>query len=292
VFVELCSFPSPDRRGKVIVRSNSVAALVNVAESSEAGAQEEQQPPPGQQELPFGFAGIVRFAGPEDKQAPLTKIMNKSESKEFEGKKYYASKDEKFHGAPVAYYMGDDLTLVMAPEPTLHKMLSAQGAKSPLLDRLRTIDPDTDLIGVVLLEPYAQLAAPVLELAATMVPPDLADVKKLPVLLKAASFTLDLTGDTLLKVTLDAENADAAGNVHKLVKSGLNYAKSLYALARPQISKQVPPTVPPEAARMLLAIADQMTKEEGIVIAQHDNQVVVSLKRPENLLQAGGASQK
>ena len=49
------------------------------------------------------------------------------------------------------------------------------------------------------------------------------------------------------------------------------------------------PSVPPEAARILLAIADQMNKEEGILIAQHQNQVIVSLKRPENLVSGSGA---
>ena len=113
-------------------------------------------------------------------------------------------------------------------------------------------------------------------------PPDLADVKKLPDIVKSATAVLDLSGDPLLKVTLDTDTPESAATVQKLLKSGLDMAKGLYALARPQISAQMPPTVPPEATRIFLAIADQING--GITISQDGNHVTVSLKRPPNLM--------
>jgi len=46
VFVELCSFKSPDQRGKVVVLSNSVPALLYISDRGDRGEEEEQQPPP------------------------------------------------------------------------------------------------------------------------------------------------------------------------------------------------------------------------------------------------------
>jgi hypothetical protein len=114
-------------------------------------------------------------------------------------------------------------------------------------------------------------------MAARDLPPDLAAVKTLPDMLKAATFALDLRADDLLRVTLETDRADSAATLHKLLESGLTLARQFYPQAREELARQLPP----EAAPALLAIADQL--HTGVTVTQDGERVTVVLKRPDNV---------
>jgi hypothetical protein len=295
VFMELCTFHNPERRGKVVVLSNSVPALLIIAEGASGEEElEEQEAPPGpgnpvdpgpvSPDMPFIPATILRFSEPVDGQAILTKNLGGMQAREFAGKKYFLSQSQKQGGMPLAGHLAGDRTLLVAPEPTLHKMLAANDSKSPLLDRVRKIDPDNEATGVFLLEPYVRRAGPFLQMAAVQLPPDLAAVKTVADQLKAATVMVNLRNDTLLQLVLESETADSAIALQKLVTAGLAMARKVH----PQVREALAGQLPPGAAQPVLAVADALN--EGISVTQDAERVTIRLRRPANLLPAEGAA--
>jgi WD40 repeat protein len=280
VFIELCSFLNPERRGKVIVLSNSVAALLNVVESPSNEEEEEEQQAPPQQAgaappvvMPFLPATILRFSEPVDGRSILEKNLGFLQSQNFKGIKYFQSQTRKQGGWPLAGYVADDRTLLIAPEPTLHKMLSAAGASGPLLERLQRIDPAAEATIVLLTAPYRPLAA---ALPPGEMIPGL-DLKALPDLIKAVNVAFRLTGDPMLKIEIEAENAKAAGDLHKMAAGGIETLRQLYPPMRESLAQQLPL----DLARSALAIADQIYG--GLSLDLEGAAVSVTLKRPAAL---------
>jgi hypothetical protein len=235
----------------------------------------QSQPAPASPNVPFIPGTILRFSAPVDGQAILTKNLGPLESKENAGKKYFASQKRQA-GMPLAGHVANDRTVLIAPEPTLQKMMSAGAAKSPLLDRLRSVDLDNDVVAVGLLEPYMRLAGPFLQMGAAQLPPDLAGVKTMPDKLKAATLLVNLNADPFLKLTLETDNADSAAALQKLFSSALDFVRQVYPQAREALAAQLPPDAQPK----LLAVTDQING--GITVSQDAERVTVTVKRPPN----------
>jgi hypothetical protein len=276
-FVELCAFPEPR---KAVVLSNSLPALLHVMKE---GTAEEQQAPPGgdNDEVPFNLGTILRFTEAQDMKPIVDKVIGKCEEKEFEGKKYLWNPKKMLNRQPMAAYISDDRTLVIAAEPVLQKMLTARNVSSPLIERLRKADLDNDIIGLMNLEPYLRLpmVAPGLEMATAKAPPNLADLRKLPDMLKAATLTVNLSGERLLEISMETPTPESAASVEKLVRAGVDMAKALYTFGRPMIEQKLPPA----AKDTVLKITDQIVAPEGLIIRQAGAQVILTLKRPPNL---------
>jgi hypothetical protein len=236
-------------------------------------------PGPGPPQALFQLAAVVRFGAAVDGKKLLEKAPGGVEEKTFQGKIYYQAKNAEFAlaGARVCAFVADDRTLVVAPAPTLHKMLSAGGAKSPLTDRLRAADLEHDVLAVLVVGAYRPLLADAVAEAGKSVPPPLAGIRQLPEHLQAVSAAVDLSGPELVKLTLEADNAAGAAAVEELAKSALDFVKQFYPEARKGLAAQVPP----ELSRPALAVVDQLNG--GVKVSKEGVNVTLTLPRPAGL---------
>ncbi|MBI1310505.1 hypothetical protein GC176_04290 [bacterium] len=111
-------------------------------------------------------------------------------------------------------YLLDDRTILRADERRLRSLLSNPPAQSPLAKKLAQADLNHDLVAVVAFEgnrdPLAKLLAPLNDDGG---PIDLRGVSALPQHAQFAVAHGDLSGGTLLRVTVDTPDAQAAAQV-------------------------------------------------------------------------------
>jgi hypothetical protein len=236
------------------------------------------EPFPGGNVAFFGGV-VVRFAEDVDGKALLTTALRGVREVTFQGKTYLKSTDPDVMLAKVAIagYVADARTLVVAPEPTLHKMLAAQDVKGPLTQRLRAADLRADAAGVFVLGPFRGLLAESLRSAKDAIPEPLAGVNALPEQLVAASGVVDLASDNLLTLHLEVRDAAAADALHQLIENGLALGKTFY----PQMRQEMAKDLPPELTESALGVADELVA--GVALSKEANTVSVRVKTPQRL---------
>ena len=240
------------------------------------------EPPPAGGNLLFSPAGILRFTGPIDGRQIVGGPLKQMEEANAAGKTYYRSKTEKMAQVPLAGYVANDRTILLAPEPTLKKMLAAQNVNSPLLNRLRGLDLDHDITGVFVVGPYR---AALEELKKQPdIPPQLEGLRNLYRDLESVTFTLDANKDKLLQIVLyGTGNTDNAGVLlERLVNNALNMGKQMYGMIRAEMEKDMAKDLPPELAPKLMRLADQIEKG-GIRVNREGNRVTITLEKPKDL---------
>lgn len=236
------------------------------------------EPMPGGNAGFFG-CGIVRFAQDVDGKQLITKNVMGVQEATYQGKTYLKSTDPALMMAkvPMAAHVADARTLVLGPEPTLHKMLAAKDVNSPLTERLRTVDLSADVAGVFLLEPFRPVLAQTLDAAKDEIPEALAGVQALPEQLVAAHFALNLSGDNLLRINLETKDAAAAGSVHKLAVEALGFGKQLYPHMREDLSKQMPP----DLGKLVFGVVDELFA--NLALSKDGKMVSLDVKTPQGL---------
>jgi hypothetical protein len=201
-------------------------------------------------------AAIIRLAGSADGKQVLTRLLKGLREEKHEGKTYYrSSTGEAILGLPLAGAIPDERTILLAPEPVLRKMLTANAeAKTPLLDRLRQTDDADEITGIVIVEPYRNLLNGLIGPFAERLPANLADAVKLPDRLASVTATMNLRDKTLLKVSLEAGDEANVEALDRLAFGGLNWARKVYPDFRPSLLKQLPA----EVVQPVLAVVDQL----------------------------------
>jgi hypothetical protein len=228
--------------------------------------------PPDLTPLP---AAILRFADPVDGKQLLGKVLKGLREAKHQDKVYYVGPDEEgLLGQPMAGYVADDRTLLLAPEPVLQKMLSAAAEKSPLIDRLRQADANDDLTAIVALEPNRKLLNALGGTTRALLPPPLAEAATLPNRLVWVTATAKLDGNPLAQVTFEADNEESAQAVEKLVQAGLVQARQVYPEGRAALVAQLPPATVPA----LLGVMDQLYG--GVHVTRAAARVSVTVDRP------------
>lgn len=233
------------------------------------------EPTPGGSVL-FFPAGVVRFAEDVDGKAILTKVLKDVQEVSADGKSYFSSKTEKMAKTPIAGHVADARTLVIAPEPTLKKMLAAKG-DGPLAKQLLRLDLGSDLAAVFVLEPVKELAGQALKENKDALPPQVGDVGKLHEQVKAATVALNFSGETLVKITLETDSEDSAGRLAELLGKG----KEMLLQAYPDMKKDMVPGLPPALAKDIVAVIDQVPT--GISVSRSGPTVTAELKNPKGL---------
>ena len=233
-------------------------------------------PPPELASVP---AAVIRLAGSVDGKQVLTRLLKGLREEKHKGKTYYrSSTGEAILGLPLAGAIPDVHTILLAPEPVLRKMLTADGgARAPLLDRLRLTDDADEITGIVIVEPYRNLLKGLIGPFAEGLPANLADAAKLPDRLASVTATVNLRDKTLLKVSLEAGSEEDVEGLDQLAFQGLNWARKVYPGVRPALLKQVPA----EFVRPALAIVDQLYG--GIRVTKEGKRLVVRVERPDSL---------
>src|SRR5262249_2591483 len=137
-------------------------------------------PDPGRASSELGAPGLIlRLTEPAGRQI-LTRVLRGPDEADFQGKAYSKSPTIHWPGAALCGHLADERTVLIAPTPTLRKMLSARAVQSPLLERLRQLDPEGEDSGVMILEPYRPKLKEFLKPAAAALPPELATLATIP----------------------------------------------------------------------------------------------------------------
>ncbi len=175
-------------------------------------------------------------------------------------------------------HLPDERTVVYsASERMLKKMLSASEAKSGLIERLRQLDADNDMIIIATAKgastPIEKLA---LELERNM-PAGARFLLDAAERGKAATLTADFCADPVAKLLLEAYDADDAVKLKELIDETLTTTKSSFGDGRDELLKHAPPGVEKWGVELIEQVFD------GITVAQDGKTVTGTLKRPEAL---------
>jgi hypothetical protein len=146
-------------------------------------------------------------------------------------------------------------------------------------ERFQKADADGDLIVVADFEKCPQLHKQIDELKKDA-PPPLLDYLDAAKTLRKGMLALDLTGDTLLRVVLDAKDAAAASAAENLLKDGKKMLAGLLAGVKQSASKE---------ARSEFAAAFDLGEEtiDAMRIEKNGARVTLTIKRPAGLDKAG-----
>jgi len=250
-----------------------------------------------QRPLDLGF--VVRFAEPiadEELMGKLSEHIDFADEKAtHEGKQYHKGYLKWFpppgqeeppdtnRPADLAVHLPDDRTMAFAHgETALKKMLSAKDVKSELVEGLRRIDADNDLILVAMVrgadEPIDRLTE---ELEGAL-PPGMRGLLKVPALAKAATFAADLRGDPVAELIVEASDADSAAKLKGLIDDSLTVIKASFIEAREDILKDMPPG----AGQSFIELIDETLA--GVTLAVDGDRVTVTLTRPRALAKLPG----
>jgi hypothetical protein len=231
---------------------------------------------PGPGDEPVAYGIIVRFAQKTDGKQVLNKIIKDPREATFKGTAYLKSKSRQAGSEPLAGFIADERTFLLGPESVLHWMLAAPSGKGELADRLGRANADNDALAVATIKPFRPLLAGVIPKGKEQLPPGLEEAPTLPDRLTAVTAVVNLKGDALLKLTLEANSEASAEVVEKLVRSGLDLVKAVYPKLREDLMSQVPP----DLAGPVLQVADQFRGSIGVT--RTGNEVIVSLPRPKD----------
>jgi hypothetical protein len=232
-------------------------------------------------------AFIVQFAEPVDGAALVAKALEGAEKTTFEGKEYYRGKNRTAAKLRDCACVADDRTILAGPEPTLQKMLIAKDAQSPLRDRLPKVDLKHDLVVAFVMDQaerkdktlptVRQALGEILKQNKDTIPPNFEGVDKLGEQLAAVTLALDLGGDDLLSIELEATDDKAAEALHGLAKNGYDTLKFLV----PSAKKEINGGLPKEIAEPTSGLVDELVK--GLTVQKDGKHVQVSLKMPTQL---------
>src|SRR5205814_1711907 len=117
-------------------------------------------------------------------------------------------------------------------------------------------------------EPVRKAAAEVMKGAEKALPPPLAGASTLPDRLQSATVELNLTGDTLLRLDLEARDEKSAQVVRDLANAAYDMLKGMYPEMRKDMLKQAPP----DLKEPLAGVVDDLVA--GVRVSQESAHVI------------------
>ncbi len=222
---------------------------------------------------PYTFGGVIRFARPVDGKKLVHGLSPNAREATDGGQTYYVL-EQPISGVPLAVCATDDHTLAAAPEPVLKKMLSAKGEKSPLIDRLREAEADTDVTAVVAVDAMRPLAAQAVAQFFVNAPPPLDAGAALGDKVNAVTLSVRLAKGPLVTVDVEARSAAAAGDVLTFVHNLDDQLRLHYGETRDGLLSAAPPDAAGVVDRFAADLQTSFTaKAEG-------THVRLSVQRP------------
>ncbi len=174
--------------------------------------------------------------------------------------------DSMLYGTAV--YFPDATTMVSTSENWLRELLSGPPADTPLTKRLSQLDLDHDVVAIVALEGHQDQVAELLAaLAEHTGSPELGGMSVVPRHAQFVTAALDLTGDTLLSVTVEAISEESASDVENGLDSMMEAVEGL----RHVIPEESP----------LLPMLKQLVR--GTSLQADGTQVALRVKMPAGL---------
>lgn len=233
----------------------------------------------------FFPGGVLQFRQDVDGKAVLGRILKDHTEANVSGRSYLRSKSEKMAEAPLCGHVADNRTLLLAPEPTLQKMLAAATpAAGPLHESMKKLDARADVAAAFVITPVRGAAIQAIEenKLKEALPPQVADATQLPDHVKGGTLALSLTGDTLLTVNLEAVDDSAGAAVEGLARKALDLGRQMY----PNLRRDMTTGLPPDLAKSVPEMADQLVN--GISVSRSGAQVTLTVKAPAGLAELAG----
>ena len=174
-----------------------------------------------------------------------------------------------------AYVPGKNTIVLTSKEKkaNMEKVLAVAEPKGPLAERLKKADAANDIIVAVARGDYPDLILDGLRLDA---PPLMATCLDAAKTLQGGTAIFNLTGPSMMRMVLDAKDAEAAGKVQELLEQGLKIAAGSLASAKQTMPKEAQTAYGP-----LVKLAEQFVDSGKTV--QSGSQVMLDIKRPEML---------
>jgi hypothetical protein len=178
-------------------------------------------------------------------------------------------------GSDVLAYSPNPTTLVITVKPTMEKILAGEAPKGPLVDRLKKADADNDIFAALALECYPDLPASIDQHRSKDYDPDVFEEVSIEVIksLAGGTATVNLKGDMLLQMSLDAPNAAGAELLEDLTKAFAKFADGGLLLFKKGAPAEIQAKYGPAMLRGAEAFAETKVTRTG-------TQVTVSVKRP------------
>jgi len=242
-----------------------------------------------------GHGEIIRFAEPIAGEELLGKnfpCLGFVEERTVAGKKYHAGwlgaqsppgeqEQDRRRWLDAAVHLADERTMVYSLlegpadcEAILRNMLLASEVNTKLVERLRQIDPDNDLIMVATTRPPdvpLERIGRELEIDSW---PGMEDLLKRPKLANLAVLTVDLRGDPVAELVVEADDADSAAELKEVMDGALAANKTSFREQRDEITEGLPAGV----ADWVIEVIEQAF--DGVTLSQRGETVTAALKRP------------
>jgi hypothetical protein len=168
-------------------------------------------------------AGVAYFSEPLDPNLALGQIKARAKRISAAGKEYWVA-------APplsIAFYLPDDRTIVMAPEPVLKQMLAGRpAADNPLLRRLKATDFSANAVAVVSLDAVRDQVTGLMAQVPPL-PPQFQQFTKIPELTSAVEVRAQIGGSPDLQWTFHARDAQSATQLERLINEAVAIGKEL-----------------------------------------------------------------
>ena len=227
------------------------------------------------------YSVVVEFSQPFDIQTLIDKSVDELqfETATHDGNAYHritpSAKNASRSDADlvIGAHAASETLLVVAAESRLQKMLSTGGASTKLTSMLKDADLDNDIVMVALNDPDASAN----QQTAQNVPAPLAPYAKIPQLMTATTVIINLSGETILAVSLEGKDSAATQELNELVTKGLEQAKALATIAG---MGSAPGSSSGNGPNPMATLTDFVNK---IQIDTTGNNVAVTFPRPEGL---------
>jgi hypothetical protein len=181
---------------------------------------------------------------------------------------------------PVAYVPGK-YTVVLTTRENMPKVVSAGKPKGPLVDQMKKADADNDLIIALAAEGVPGFDR-ILAEAKIGAPPLAVTYLDAAGGVRGGTLTINLTAPSLVRLALDAKDAEAADKVEELLQQARRMASGGLVLSKQSMPRELKTTLGP-----LVTLAEELV--DGAKAAKSGSQVTAEVKRPQVLDTANGA---
>jgi len=227
-------------------------------------------------EIPASPAVILQFEADVDPDQLFPALAKGAEKAEHQGATYYKSATA-IEGVVLAGHVAAGKIVLVAPEPTLLKMLTTSETPGPLLTQLRHTGMGNDIILEYVAKPLLDAAGKAGKSPENLFPQGDDPTGGLIKDVASASMTLNLSGASLAHLEVVAGDEAVAAKLQAMLAG-------LQAMATQQyegVKKEPPPQLPAPLATPIFAVGDDLLK--GLAIKQDGTRVVVDLKMPKGL---------
>jgi len=181
----------------------------------QAGAGPAAQPP--------RLLLALRFSVPQDPEKIFAQARMDMKKEDLAGKPFYVEQYTQEWGI----YTADPQTVLLGHPALIREVVKRTGdvSSGPVIQMLQEMQPLSDFVVVVHLEPLAQMAPePMLQM---MLPPPLSAASEIPPLVSSLRVQANFTGDSRCRVMIFAKDASAAEKLERILEQLLRNAKQM-----------------------------------------------------------------